>query len=40
MRIRFDVDESNVPDALLLTLMRDKLLRVTVEVVGTNEVER
>lgn len=37
MRVRFDIDETNVPAALLLTLMRDKLLRVTVEATKHND---
>jgi hypothetical protein len=32
MRVRFDISEDQIPEALLLTLMRDKLLKVTVAV--------
>ena len=37
MRVRFDIDESNVPEALMLTVMRDRLLRLTVEVAKDND---
>lgn len=31
-RLRFDVDESNLPEALKLVMWRQKLLKVTVEL--------
>ena len=32
MRVRLDISEDQIGEALDLTLMRDKLLKVTVEV--------
>ena len=33
MRVRFDIGEDQVGEALALTLMRDKLLKITVEAI-------
>lgn len=35
-RIRFDVDETNLPEALKLVLWRERVLRVTVEPAVSN----
>lgn len=32
MRVRFDISEDQIGEALALTLMRDRLLKITVEV--------
>jgi len=37
MRVRLDISEDQIPEALLLTLMRDKLLKVIVEVADEDE---
>lgn len=37
MRVRFDISEDQVGEALQLTLMRDKLLRIVVEVADEDE---
>jgi len=39
MRVRFDISEDQVGEALVLTLMRDKLLKITVEVADESATE-